>query len=142
MNLSSTSLRLLLMLAVCFSVSGCGRSDAQKLVAESKEVASWAASVRMIAAAWAQGKVPTAYAQRSFETINQQLSNNASRIQSLSDKRQPQLLTTVQELLNAVAQLEAAAKQQDRSAVNHLDGQFSEAGNALNSIVKDASQPQ
>jgi hypothetical protein len=140
MKVNSKTLGLLLMLAICFSVSGCGQSDADKLVAEAKEVNSWAASAQMISAAWAQGKVPTAYAQRSFQNIHQQLSESASRIESLSDKHRPQLIATAQQIVDVVAQFEAASTQQDRNAIKQLDAQLSEARNALASIVKDASQ--
>jgi CelD/BcsL family acetyltransferase involved in cellulose biosynthesis len=140
MTVNSKTLGLLLMLAICFSVSGCGKSDAEKLVAEAKQVNSWAASAYMISSAWAEGKVPTAYTQRSFENIYRQLSDSRARIESLSDNHRPQLTATVEQLGNIVSHLEAAAKQQDRSAITHIDEQLSEARTTLNSIISDASQ--
>jgi CelD/BcsL family acetyltransferase involved in cellulose biosynthesis len=140
MKVNSTTVGLLLILAICFSVSGCGQSDAGKLVAEAKEVNSWAASAQMISNAWAQGKVPTAYAHRSFENICQQLGDSTSRMESLSDNHRPQLTALVQQLLALVSQLEAASKAQDRSAISHIDEQLREARATLNSIISDASQ--
>jgi CelD/BcsL family acetyltransferase involved in cellulose biosynthesis len=140
MKVSGKNLRLLLLIAICFSLIGCGKSDEQKLIAESKEVTSWAASAQMIAEAWSQGRVPTPYAKRSFQNINQQLNESAARIQSLSDNHRPQLIATLQQLLSVVSQLEAASKHQDRSANNQLQEQLSQARDALNSIAKGSSQ--
>src|SRR5436190_1732456 len=123
MKVNSTTLGLLLILAICFAVCGCGKNDADKLVVEAKEVNSWAASAQMISDGWAQGKVPTAYAHRSFETIYQQLGDSASRIESLSDNHRPQLTSTVQQLRNIVSQLEAASNRQDGNAISHIDEQ-------------------
>jgi hypothetical protein len=140
MMVSSSIPRLILILAISFFASGCGKSDAEKFVAEAREVNSWAASAQMISAAWAKGKVPNAYAQRSFENIHQQLSDSNSRIKSLSNEHRLQLTATLQQLLNVVSQLEAASKQQDKGAISPIDEQLSGARSALDSILKNASQ--
>lgn len=142
MKVRRTAGQLLLMFAICFPLIGCGESDAQKLITESKEVSSWVSSAQLIAAAWSQGTVPTAYAQRSFANIYAALGESSTRINSLSDNRRFQLLATVQQGLTAVSQLERAANQQDRSAINQSDRQLSEARNTLNSIIQSASRIQ
>src|SRR5258705_11161510 len=113
-------------IAACLSVWGCGRSNQEILTDESKQISSWIGSAELVAQAWSQGKVPTAYAHRSLETFDKQLRQNAENLQSIADNRRPQFIATVEQLEHGVAELDMAVKQNNKEAIGRLCAQLYE----------------
>jgi hypothetical protein len=132
----------LIAVAACLSVWGCGKSKQETLTNESKQISSWIASAELVAQAWSQGKVPSAYAHRSLETFAKELRQHAENLQSISDNRSPQFIATVEQLEHGVAELDAAVKQNNKEAISRLLPQLSDRLQALSSVLNAPNQTQ
>jgi hypothetical protein len=111
-------LLLLLLLTACHN-----QSPADKLRAELKTVASWAATARMTGEAWSGGAVPNAYARRTLQAAATALQESAAAldISARDGSTVPDLRTAtmakMQKLQQLVAQMSAAVEQQNRAAM-------------------------
>jgi cell division septum initiation protein DivIVA len=123
-----------LITASTILVAGCGKSGSDQLDRELKQVASWAATARMVADSWSNGTVPAAYARRTLETLSQQLQMNAEKIQSISRDQNSPLAHAVEQIQQTIAHLQAAVIQQDRNWLTELTSQLDAEQKVLTSI--------
>jgi hypothetical protein len=132
---------ILLVGASSILVSGCGKSDSEKLTNELKQVASWTATARMVANSCSSGAVPSAYAHRTFENLSEQLQQNAERIQSIPNDRRAQVTTTLQQIQQTVSHMYTAVRQQDRNSLTQLAAQLGDQQKALASVLNTPQTP-
>jgi hypothetical protein len=132
------TLSLILIASLCSCA--CSKNDSKKLTEESTKVLSRVASAELIFESWSHGSVPDAYARRSLERFNKELSQNIERLQSVSDNRRPEIISNIEQIQAVLSQLASAVEHEDRSQGNLLQKQLADLKGTLVSIVSGVPQ--
>ncbi len=132
-------LLLFSLLAACRT-----QSPVDKLRAELKATASWAATARMVGETWSGGSVPTPYAERSLRTAAVALEESRSALNtstegdpSTHDLRSA-LLSEIQKLQQVFGQMRALVAAQDRAAMSEQLKQLSSIEGEIAGLKKAA----
>jgi hypothetical protein len=101
---------------------GCA-SPRQKLARSIEDSASWAASARLVAAAWAANSVPTAYARTALESARRSLQTRRETLMRSARELPAEHVAAAVGLISraesAVGNMEAAVARRDRPRLVH-----------------------
>jgi hypothetical protein len=133
----------LLFLILLASLAACNsQSPADRLRKELQTVASWAATSRMVGEALQNGKVPSAYAARTFEAAGQNLQEESRTLEKSADipaAGRADLQAQIARLEQIVRQLKAAAEGKDNAALAQQVEQLTAEEQSLKSSRKGDS---
>jgi uncharacterized protein (UPF0147 family) len=127
-------LLLFALLAACRS-----QSPTEKVRAELKATASWAATARMVGETWSGGSVPSAYASRSLRTAAEALEesrailNAVAQDDSSTRDLRSALLSEIQKLKQVCEGMRASVAARDSAA---LSGQLKQLSSIEGEIAE------
>jgi hypothetical protein len=114
----------LLLLASFIGLTSCGsQSPAEKLNKELKTISSWTATTRMVAEALRSGKVPDAYARRTFEAAQQSLQEESQTLEQAADipaEKREEARARLNNLQEIISQMKRAGEGKDQTALGQL----------------------
>jgi len=118
-------------------------SSSEKLTKDIQEATSWIASARLIAKAYRDGAVPSAYARDALRSFNQQLQSTARRIQSSSEPGAVQISGALQRAQQALTQADASIERGDQLSLGQFEIQLDNEQKQLAIFAASQSkQPQ
>lgn len=120
------------------------QSPVDKLRAELKATASWAATARMVGETWSGGSVPNAYARRSLRTAADALEesrgilNASAQDDSSTGDLRAALLSEIQKLQQVCGQMRASVAARDSAAMSEQLKQLSAIEGEIAELKKAA----
>jgi hypothetical protein len=120
-------------------------SPQQKLARSVEDAASWAASARLVAAAWAANSVPTAYARNALESSRRQLEKQREMLmrsaRDLPAEHAAEAVGLISRAESAVGNMEAAVARRDRPRLVHEYEPLPQLEQRLRALLKAAGGP-
>jgi len=117
-------------------------SPQQKLARSVEDAASWAASARLVAAAWAANKVPTAYAKSALESARGRLQRQRESLMNSVRELPAEHVATAVGLISraesAVENMESAVARRDRPRLIHEYEPLPELERRLRALLQAA----
>lgn len=134
--------RLACALAATLSLFVACASDPQSEAREkAQKLASWAATLHLLADSWREGSVPTRYARRSAQAAQralQEASKSAQESSTLRAEARASLVERAQSLDRLASALAQAAQKEDRSLAVQLSDSLAHEEQTL----KEFAQPE
>jgi hypothetical protein len=131
---------LLALLTACRS-----QSSAEELGQRLKTVSSWAATTQMVGEAWASGKVPTHYTQRTLQRVQETLDEEMKTLGKSADippDVRSKVSEPVRKLKEIAGQMQRAVENSDRAAMNSQLEELKKANQEVNGMLKAGGTPQ
>jgi hypothetical protein len=120
---------------------GCS-SPQQKLVRSVEDSASWAATARLVAAAWAANSVPTAYARSALESARRSLQKQRETLMGSARELPAEHVAVAVGLISraesVVGNMEAAVSRGDRPRLVHEYEPLPELEQRLRALLQAA----
>jgi hypothetical protein len=136
----SSVLRVLIAVSLFLLLNACTSSDpASELEKETKTIISWAATAQMVSEAWRVASVPQAYADRTFQSAQEEIEKQKRAIQklSVSSDTRGKLIGNIESVGNTIAQMQSALRSGDRAALASYSGQLGSETQELERFVKE-----
>jgi hypothetical protein len=119
--------------------TACSRSANDKVVEELQSIASWTATVRMVAESWSSGAIPTPYTKQTLQKAQQEFQKETKTLRE-SVPAQPRLLEQTKQLEQISDQLQNAVEQNDRSTVTAKIQQLATEQQQIDRLAKASGE--
>jgi hypothetical protein len=137
-----------LLVSLLCALSSCNK-DAERAAAtrdEMQTISSWAATARRVGEAWLGASLPTAYAQRTLQTVQQQLQEEMDTLSKSAHGSTEQGLKALEQARNLktiVERMQALVGQADRAAMTRQLDQLSSQQQSFDALKESTdAQPK
>jgi hypothetical protein len=136
--------RIIVLVAMLGTLAACGNSSpAGDQAKEIQTLLSWTATGQLAADSWRQGKVPQIYTTRTLQYATEQLAQEQPAVAKLPPlPGGPPLAQHLQAVQTALAQMNQAVAQNDRTALAAPLQQITTEGAALQRLLDRSENGQ